>query len=302
MGKEDRLGDVESPTGTRSRRAGAAIVTDIGRLFPALVRREDGIWYGRSATEISYSAHGHDTCYQVEEDSYWFAQRNNCIAALLEAFPPLNAKTLFDIGGGNGVVSLALLRNGFDVVLVEPGPRGATHARQRGVPDVICSTLEAAGAGPASIANACLFDVLEHVQDDVSFLGRIAAMLKPQGRLYLTVPAMPLLWSAADRQAGHFRRYRRSELVQKLEMAGFSILFSSSFFSLLPLPIFFMRTIPSLLRRSRSSAETTRSYHRRRGGIAGSLMKKVFEIEVSRIRRRVTLPAGTSIIVAAQVR
>ncbi|MDA7629059.1 hypothetical protein N8843_10560, partial [Verrucomicrobia bacterium] len=68
-------------------------------------------------------------------------------------------------------------------VLVEPGPAGAMNANHRGVKTVIQSTLEDAGFAPDSLPSAGLFDVVEHIDNDVDFLRLIHSYLQPQGTL-----------------------------------------------------------------------------------------------------------------------
>jgi hypothetical protein len=132
----------------------------------------------------------------------------------------------------------------FDVIAVEPGIGGALAARQRGVEWVICGTVQDVGFAKSSLPAVGLFDVLEHIEDDVSMLTSICAMLKSGGRLYLTVPAYQFLISGEDRAAGHFRRYSSRSLNHALTRAGFNIEYGGYFFFFLPLPIFLFRTLP----------------------------------------------------------
>ena len=57
-----------------------------------------------------------------------------------------------------------------------------------------------------------LFDVLEHVEQEIEFLRAILAHLKNGGLLALNVPARPWLFSAYDKANGHFRRYSQRSL------------------------------------------------------------------------------------------
>ncbi|HUE36604.1 MAG TPA: class I SAM-dependent methyltransferase [Candidatus Acidoferrum sp.] len=67
-------------------------------------------------------------------------------------------------------------------------------------------------------------NVLEHIQDDEGELKNYHERLrKNHGILCLFVPARPELYSLLDKDFGHFRRYTRPELRQKLERAGFEI-------------------------------------------------------------------------------
>jgi len=44
----------------------------------------------------------------------------------------------------------------------------------------------------------CLFDVLEHVEEDLQTLSNVRALLGDGGRVLITVPAYQWLWSAHD--------------------------------------------------------------------------------------------------------
>lgn len=66
-------------------------------------------------------------------------------------------------------------------------------------------------------------NVLEHIHDDESTLRQIYAKLKPNGRLVLYLPAFQCLYSKFDASIGHFRRYDKSEVIEKLGNAGFLV-------------------------------------------------------------------------------
>ncbi|MCB0332599.1 MAG: class I SAM-dependent methyltransferase, partial [Bdellovibrionales bacterium] len=172
--------------------------------------RSDGLWVSKDQSEIAYPESGNEGCYQIEENSFWFRHRNNAIVSVIRAFAPNGA--IYDIGGGNGFVSLGMKDAGFDVVLVEPGVSGALNGKKRGLETVVCSTLQDAQFAPHSLPAVGIFDVLEHIEDDVAFLQMIRAALRPDGKLYLTVPAYQWLWSQEDVYAQHYKRYTISQL------------------------------------------------------------------------------------------
>jgi SAM-dependent methyltransferase len=218
-----------------------------------LYRGEEGIWFSRTKSPVSYPDDGSDFCFGVEETSFWFQHRNRCLLAAMERFPPPGV--LLDIGGGNGFVSLAVQKAGWPVILVEPMVQGARNAARRGLAQVVCSTLEDAGFAESSLAAAGAFDVVEHIQDDAGFIRLMARMLAPNGRLYLMVPALNSLWSQEDEEAGHYRRYTRAMMRRLLEPAGFEVEYLTYFFRLLPPPVFLWRSLSYRLGIRRSEAE-----------------------------------------------
>jgi 2-polyprenyl-3-methyl-5-hydroxy-6-metoxy-1,4-benzoquinol methylase len=66
-------------------------------------------------------------------------------------------------------------------------------------------------------------NVLEHVEDDDAVLSWFFRFLPKGGRLVLLVPALRILYNTLDRELGHFRRYTKRELIQKLKRNHFHI-------------------------------------------------------------------------------
>jgi hypothetical protein len=276
---------------------------DLGSIADGIVRMPSGIWETRhgSADRISYPEEGSDLCFSVEESSFWFAHRNAVIAAAVKRFPPRGA--IFDIGGGNGVVAKALKESGNEVVLIEPSRDGAAHAIRRGIENVVCGTLADARFRPGTLGAAGLFDVVEHIEDDVAFLSALRPLLRAGAPVYLTVPAGASLWSADDEAAGHFRRYRRRTLAAVLDAAGFDVLYATYFFVLLTLPIALFRALPSRLGRRRAVDEQSiAKEHGANGNWSRRLIGALFAGESSIISRGHSLPFGASVLAVARGR
>ncbi|HEX8372074.1 MAG TPA: methyltransferase domain-containing protein [Chthoniobacterales bacterium] len=65
-----------------------------------------------------------------------------------------------------------------------------------------------------------LMDVLEHVEDDLALLKNTLRRASHNGFVLITVPALPVLWSAHDRFLGHFRRYTLASLERLILATG----------------------------------------------------------------------------------
>jgi hypothetical protein len=260
----------------------------------------DGIYFSKSDRRISYPEEGNQHCFQLEDSSFWFEHRNNCIQACIQKYT--NAKVFFDIGGGNGFVSRALQQQGINTVLVEPGYQGCLNAQKRGLQNMICSTLEDASFYPNSIPAIGLFDVVEHIEADLSFLKSIHTLLQTQGHVFISVPAYQALWSKEDDDAGHFRRYTRANLEQKLRDAGFEIVYSTYIFSLLILPVFLFRTIPSRLglHHNAGQSATHQKEHAKPGGLSQQVLNAIWRFELKKIQQGRSLPFGGSVLVVAR--
>lgn len=263
------------------------------------LKSEDGIYFSKQTASISYPSEGNMNCYQIEKDSFWFNHRNNCIIECVKKYS--GDQVFLDIGGGNGFVAKGLQDSNVESVLIEPGIKGCRNAKKRGLHNIICSTLEGASINPNSIASAGAFDVVEHIEDDIAFLDQIHQLLKDDGYLYLTVPAYQLLWSNEDVDAGHYRRYKLSELEKKLKSVGFKISYSTYFFSFLPLPIFLFRSVPSKLGFNKKSKDLTKHQkeHQQKNGWLSKLINMLMKMEVEHIKKSKGIPFGGSCLIVA---
>ena len=66
-------------------------------------------------------------------------------------------------------------------------------------------------------------NVLEHIEDDVAALKEIKNKMVVNGKLVIYVPALPVLFSDFDASIGHYRRYTKKELINKVTNAGFKV-------------------------------------------------------------------------------
>lgn len=271
---------------------------DISQICEKLEFKE-GIWTSLYKTDISYPDFGNEFCFSVEENSFWFKHRNNCIIELIKKYSSGNI--IFDIGGGNGVVSAMLEENGLRTVLIEPDISGVYNAQKRGLKNIINASFHESGFKNESIAEAGLFDVLEHIKDDEGFLASVRDTLKRKGILYLTIPAYRFLWSEEDIISGHFRRYNRKTISSLLKTTGYRIEYLSFFFSFFPVPAFIVKTIPFKLGLVNPGevVKNSKFYHSKKSKWFNSFLNLLFYFEKISIRKGRYIPFGLSLLVCA---
>jgi SAM-dependent methyltransferase len=264
---------------------------------------DNGIWFALDKEKISYPEEGNEACFEVEDRSFWFRHRNTCLVEMVRNFPPEGKGPVFDVGGGNGFVAKGLMEAGWDVVLVEPGPAGARNAKKRGLPHVICATTHSAGFPSGTLPAIGVFDVVEHIEEDLGFLSHLWNLLMPGGMLYLTVPAYQALWSYEDIDAGHFRRYSRKQMEGKLVKAGFEIAYSTYIFQWLVIPVGLCRVLPFRMglcgKGKKDSAQVHRNHVLKEGVVTG-IFQNVLQRERGAIAAKEKLPFGGSCMIAAQ--
>lgn len=74
--------------------------------------------------------------------------------------------------------------------------------------------------GPDSVV---FLNVLEHIEDDRAVLDYLYRTVPENTAIVILVPFGMKLYSEFDRQLGHFRRYEKEELEQKMRAAGFTV-------------------------------------------------------------------------------
>lgn len=169
-----------------------------------------------------------------EDGHFWFEARNRMIVDRFRA-TFADAIDYLEVGCGTGCV-LAAISHAFPhlrITASEVLSAGLPYASRR-VPHARLLQLDARALPfEAEFDVIGAFDVLEHIVEDEAVLRQFHRALRPGGGVIATVPQHPGLWSEQDTLARHERRYRRGELERKLAQAGFDIVYSSSFMSLL---------------------------------------------------------------------
>jgi len=159
----------------------------------------------------------HDAAFRqiqdLERDHWWFRGRRRVYTSILEAHlghaRPLR---VLDVGCGAGgfIESLATLADEVHAVDVEPAILG--RASERSLTSCTRGAAEALPYRDGSFDVVCLFDVIEHVDDDRAALREAFRVVRPGGLVVASVPAYPWLYANNDRVAGHRRRYTRGSL------------------------------------------------------------------------------------------
>jgi 2-polyprenyl-3-methyl-5-hydroxy-6-metoxy-1,4-benzoquinol methylase len=171
----------------------------------------------------------------VDERHWWYRGRRRVILAELSrlALPP--GARILDAGCGSGRTMVDLARYGL-VCGIELDPDAAATAAARDSFEVRTGRVEQLPWKEGSFDLIACLDVIEHVPDDRLALRELRRVCRPGGRLIVTVPAHPLLWSRHDEQNHHYRRYTRSTLHGAALAAGWELERITSFMSLLLAP------------------------------------------------------------------
>jgi SAM-dependent methyltransferase len=163
----------------------------------------------------------YDRMAELDSRHWWYRARREILARLIErkiALPP--EPRILEIGCGTGH-NLAMLAR-FGRVEIDPAARAIASSRLgQAVHDAPLPDLE--GVPEEAYDLIALLDVLEHVEADRDALRGIARRLRPGGRILLTVPAHPWMWSSHDVANHHKRRYTKATFKTAISDAGLKL-------------------------------------------------------------------------------
>jgi SAM-dependent methyltransferase len=161
---------------------------------------------------------------ELEESYWWHVAKRQLVIDLLGRHAPPPGR-LVEGGVGSARNLIEFRDRGYDVAGLDLMPEAVAHARQRGLDDVHEHDLTRPWPFEEGSADVVvLLDVLEHLSDPVGTLRHIHRVLKPGGKVVLTVPAHPWLYGGWDAALGHYRRYRTAELRAHAEAGGLAVL------------------------------------------------------------------------------
>lgn len=171
---------------------------------------------------------------RVEREHFWFQSRAELVVWALRRYYP-QARTYLEIGCGTGqlLAEVGAARPRLELTgseVLEEGLRCA-EARAPGATLLQMDARRIPFEEAFDVIGA--YDVLEHIEEDMTVLRAMFRALTPGGGVILTVPQHPFLWGPGDEYARHRRRYRRLELIEKVTAAGFQVVRLTSFVSVL---------------------------------------------------------------------
>jgi SAM-dependent methyltransferase len=166
-----------------------------------------------SSVSCRFQYRGHDILDLLKEARNY----NRWLTGQVIAAKPAGAVKIADLGAGRGTFAEMLRARGLEIDCVEPDPQNQIILRESGFAVQAAMDEHA----PESLDYVYTLNVLEHVPDDEALAGSVFSRLRRGGRLFIFVPAFPILWSSLDDYVEHQRRYRRESMAAMLRRAGF---------------------------------------------------------------------------------
>lgn len=187
-------------------------------------------------------------------DSYWWlAGKYKVASRFLEALFPGDSRNkqstlkVLDIGCGPGNFLRELSR--FGAVLGMDASMEALRIcrRQGGRAELINSEADTLPVRSSAFDVVVMLDVLEHVADDRKVIEEAYRILRPGGKLLITVPAYKLLWGGHDELYGHYRRYRPDQVRRMVAETGFTVRSVTAFETVFLMPLLLFRKLKRII-------------------------------------------------------
>lgn len=139
--------------------------------------------------------------------------------------------------------------------------------------------------------NIVCLDVLEHIDNDNAALKQLFLSLKSNGRLLIAVPAHPFLYGKKDESIGHFRRYTKFEIIEKIKKAGFKVI-SGQYWNFLGFFVYlaYEKILGTVVNESMRYKSKSKLHY---------VFQKIIFSWVKNIENKIVFPIGLSYIVVA---
>jgi ubiquinone/menaquinone biosynthesis C-methylase UbiE len=232
----------------------------------------------------------------LQERHWWYQGRRFVVTHLLQKYAAAIQQegSILDIGCGVGEAA-SFVKNPARLTGIDESEEALTFAKEKGYAALHAGSADVLPFSDSQFKGALILDVLEHVERDGNMLRETFRVLDSSGLLMITVPAYAWLWSGHDVLFGHKRRYAKKELEEKVETAGFEILYVSHYVTFVfPLVLLF-RMIARMM-----YGTAPRSHFFTMPWILNELLYATLVIEGTLMLWGMRLPSGSSLTLVAR--
>ena len=231
---------------------------------------------------------------EVEEYHWWFAGRKYLLKRLIKKHPESGGMKILDVGCGTGGVMRFLSAYG-RVWGVDKSPRAVEYCLKNDMKNVRLADATKLPFRRDWFDLVALLDVMEHIANPGKALVEAGRVLKPNGRIIITVPATPAIWSRHDSLQGHHKRYDREELMRLATDCGLEVGEMRYFNFLMFFPIAVVRILSRLrLFEKLGDYDSKINFDIAKIGLINKILTGLFKLEI-RIGEVIKYPWGVSL-------
>lgn len=228
--------------------------------------------------------------YQAEENHWWHQHKRAIAQQILEKYKSAPGRVL-DVGAGGGKLLSELQQKGWQTNGIDLEPKAKQQSLKRNLNIQIADATKKIPFRSNYFDAVFAVDSLEHMENDFQALKEIKRVTKPNGFIYISVPAYPQLFSYWDKMLGHYRRYSKKNLKYLVTSAGLKIKQLTYYLSFLLLPAIIIRLIKKLLKQNQVSDFQTMFLP----WLVKPVLKLLTQTELL-LLKKINLPFGLSLI------
>jgi SAM-dependent methyltransferase len=248
------------------------------------------------AAEIAFP----DQWYEImDERHFWMKWRLRAFLRQCRALsiPTETPSSILEIGCGLGVLRQMLEgATKWNVDAMDLNAGALFHSAPGRGRTALYNIHERAPELAAKYDAIILFDVIEHIDDPVSFMSSALYHLKPGGHVFINVPALQSLYSKFDVAVGHCRRYNKATLEAELAKAGIRKV-DDRYWGLTMLPLLALRKLWLSLRGEGTGTTVVQRGLVPPGKLANAVLTAMMQFETGTIANP---PIGTSLLYVGQ--
>lgn len=236
------------------------------------------------------------TFFEVETKHWWWVARKKIVINLLRKYAKGNNNLILDAGCGTGAGMLYLQEFG-TVYGVDLSSKAVAFCKKRGITKVKLGDVSKLPFKNGYFDIVCLMDVIEHVSNDKLVIKEMYRVLKKNGILLMTLPALPFIYSKHDKEQGHFRRYSKQDLIKIFNGTGFREI-KISYFNVFLSPLIIIIRLSSRLGgpfAKLADFDSKVNYEIFKKRLTNSILSQIFSVE-SVLLSSMNLPFGISLL------
>jgi len=152
--------------------------------------------------------------FRLEKNNWLFRVRRNLIYSIFEEYNINSGVRILDYGCGSGVIVGQLQARSYNVCGTDISRKAIEYGTSQGIKNLYSTNGIEVDFPDESFDLILAMDVVEHINEDDLVMHELERLLRPNGRLIITVPAYQWMWGVQDEVSHHFRRYSMKSIIK----------------------------------------------------------------------------------------